>query len=365
MSDRTEAGTGTATGTTTGEASTLLNRWDRLRNRESFAIAAAIVFVLVFPLVFTNLPVFNGYIALVELIFIWSIFAIGFDLLLGYTGLLSFGHAAFWGTSAYAAGIFSSRVFGEPLLMVLVATLTATFLAVVLGILTLRRSGIYFAILTLAFGQMLYFLALGPLEPVTRGEDGFTDVDVEPLLGILPLDASFAGGLGAILHDIEYVFYAAFFVFAVAAAVRIVRSPYGMIFKAIQENEQRVRFLGLNVWRYKLAAFVLSGVFAGIAGGLHAIHAQYVAVGSLYWITSGDIVIMTVLGGIGSIFGPVAGVIAFLYVENIISGAVSYWLLILGVLFVVIVWLFPNGIWGLFSRVRTAVRARITSETKS
>jgi len=239
---------------------------------------------------------------------------------------------------------------------------TAVILALFLGFLSLRRGGIYFAILTLAFGQMIYYLALGPLEPLTRGEDGFTGVEIEPLLGAISLGESFAGILGTLFHDIEYVFYAAFFVLAVAAAVRIVRSPYGAIFQAIHENEQRVEFLGLNVWRYKLVAFTLSGAFAGVAGGLHTVHASYVAVDNLYWITSGDIVIMTILGGVGSIFGPVAGVTAFLYIENIVSGEIAFWLLVLGVLFVTVVWLFPAGIWGIIGKIRSTVRNQIESE---
>jgi len=355
MSEQTE----TATSAESTDEAVLLDRWDALRERESFSILAAVVFVIGFPMVFTNLPFFSGYMSLVELIYVWSIFAIGFDLLLGYTGLLSFGHAVFWGGSAYAAGIFSANFYGEPLLMVLVSTVTAIVLALVIGILSLRRGGIYFAILTLAFGQMMYFLALGPLGGITGGEDGFTGVTIEPLLGSVGLEREFAGILGTFLHDVSYVLFAGFFVLTVAVAVRIVRSPYGAIFQAIAENEQRVRFLGLNVWRYKLTAFVLSGAFAGVAGGLHTIHAEYVAVGSLYWITSGDIVIITVLGGIGSIFGPVAGSIAFLYVENIISGEIAFWLLVLGSLFVTVVWLFPAGIWGIVSGVRSTVRERL------
>ncbi|MEF8778301.1 MAG: branched-chain amino acid ABC transporter permease, partial [Natronomonas sp.] len=198
--------------------------------------------------------------------------------------------------------------------------------------------------------------------PLTRGEDGFTSVSVEPLLGAFELDTAFVGIFGTLFHDFAYVFYAVFFVLAVAVSVRIVRSPYGAIFRAISENEQRVEFLGLNVWRYKLAAFTLSGAFAGVAGGLHTIHAEYVAVDSLYWITSGDIVIMTVLGGVGSLFGPVTGVIAFLYVENIVSGEIAYWLLVLGLLFVVVVWLFPEGIWGIITDLRSAIRRDSDSE---
>lgn len=334
----------------------LLERWDRFRERESFSILATIAFVIVFPLIFTNLPAYSGYMSLVELIYIWAIFAIGFDLLLGYTGLLSFGHAIFWGGGAFAAGLFSANVTGSPLALVLVGIVVAIVLALFIGFLSLRRGGIYFAILTLAFGQMMYYIFLGPLGEITGGEDGFTGTNIEPLFGTLGLDQAFAGILGTLFHDIAYVFFSVFFLLAIAVAVRIVRSPYGAIFEAIHENEERVAFLGLNVWRYKLAAFTISGAFAGVAGALHTIHAQYVAIGSLYWITSGDIVIMAVLGGVGTVFGPITGVIAFLYVENIVSGEIPFWLLVLGLLFVVVVWLFPEGIWGFISDIRSAIR---------
>lgn len=358
MSGEAEASTGQGR----GEAEDLVARWDALRQREAFPVMAAVAFVIVFPLIFTNLPAYNGYMSLVELIYIWAIFAIGFNLLLGYTGLLSFGHAAFWGAGAYAAGLFSVAVSGDPLVMVVVAAVTAVVLAVFLGVLSLRRGGIYFAILTLAFGQMMYYIALGPLRAITGGEDGFTGVTVGPLFGVLEMGAEFAGVLGVLLHDVGYVVFASFFVLAVAAAVRIVRSPYGIIFQAIAENEQRVEFLGLHVWRYKLAAFVLSAAFAGVAAGLHTVHARYVAIASLYWITSGDIVIMTVLGGTSSVFGPILGALAFLYVENIVSGEIAFWLLILGVLFVTVVWLFPSGLWGVMTAMRTAVRRRLLEE---
>jgi branched-chain amino acid transport system permease protein len=351
MSEQTETATA-AEVTDSG----LSERWDRLRERESFSILAAIAFVIVFPIVFTNLPAYSGYMSLVELIYIWAIFAIGFDLLLGYTGLLSFGHAIFWGGGAFAAGLFSANVTGFPLLLVLVGTVVAIVLAFVIGFLSLRRGGIYFAILTLAFGQMMYYVALGPLGGITGGEDGFTGTNIEPLFGVLGLDRAFAGIFGTLFHDIAYVFYSIFFLLAIAVAVRIVRSPYGAIFEAIHENEQRVQFLGLNVWRYKFAAFTISGAFAGVAGALHTIHAEYVAIGSLYWITSGDVVIMSVLGGVGTVFGPITGVIAFLYVENIVSGEISFWMLVLGVLFVTVVWLFPGGIWGFVTDVRSAIR---------
>lgn len=352
MSDGTET-----IGKETVEESNLFDTWDELKEREWFVVLGSIVFVSLFPLFLLNLPVMPGYMALVENILIWSIFAIGFNLLLGYTGLLSFGHAAFWGGSMYAAGLFSYHVYGEPILTVLVGTLFAVVLAMIIGFLSLRRGGIYFAILTLAFGQMFYYMAMSPLEPITRGEDGFTSVQIEPLFGAISMQTGLAGPLGTLYHDVGYLFYAAFFVLAIAFAYRILLSPYGMIFKAIHENEQRATFVGLDVWRYKFMSFVLSGAFAGVAGSLMAIHASYVALDSLFWTVSGDIVIITILGGAGTLFGPIAGAALFLYVENVLDAVIgAYWLLVLGVLFVTVVWLFPQGIWGGIQSIGARVR---------
>jgi branched-chain amino acid transport system permease protein len=289
---------------------------------------------------------------------IWGIFAIGFDLLLGYTGLLSFGHAAFWGGAAYAAGIFSANVSGDPILMVLAGTTFAVLLAWMLGFLSLRRGGIYFSILTLAFAQMLFYLSSSPLAFLTGGENGFTGVETAELFGVIGLHSEMPSVFGTIIGGWLYAFVGVCTVLAVAAAYRLLQSPYGMVFRAIRENEQRAEFVGLNVWRYKLMSFIISGAFAGVAGSLFTIHGSYVPLQSLYWTESGEIVIMAVLGGTGSLFGPILGAGLYLYVENIVSGFGTigeFWHLILGILFVVVIWLFPRGIWGLLKDARDAV----------
>ena len=347
----------------------------RLDPAESRVIVlSAIVFAL-FPWLFARAPVvsgiLDGYQGLATLILIWGIFAIGFDLLLGYTGLLSFGHAAFWGGAAYAAGIFSAQVSGEPILMVIAGTVFAVLLAWVLGFLSLRRGGIYFAILTLAFGQMLFYLSSSPLAFLTNGENGYTNVEVDPLLGIIHLEGDLPSLLGYFLGTWLYVFVALFTILAIAVAYRLLNSPYGLVFQAIRENEQRAEFVGLNVWRYKLMSFILSGAFAGVAGSLFAIHGQYVPLESLLWTSSGEVVIITVLGGTGSLFGPLLGAAVYLYVENIVSGIAqltvpftdivlidgfgTYWHLILGLVFVAVVALFPRGIWGIIENIREFV----------
>ncbi|KAB1196874.1 MULTISPECIES: branched-chain amino acid ABC transporter permease [Haloferax] len=362
--------------------SDLFGRWEQLRGREGTVVGLTAIFVAVFPWLFARAPVVSdflqGYQSLATLILIWGIFAIGFDLLLGYTGLLSFGHAAFWGGAAYASGIVAKNISGDPIVMVVSGTLFAILLAWLLGFLSLRRGGIYFSILTLAFAQMMYFMAASPLAFLTNGENGLTGVDVGNLFGVIHLEADIPSIGGMLLGTWLYAFVGFIFVAAVAVAYRILNSPYGMVFRAIRENEQRAEFVGLNVWRYKLMAFIISGAFAGIAGSLFTIHGAYVPLQSLFWTESGDIVVMTVLGGAGSMFGPVLGVGVYLYIENIVSTVQAltipftdivlikdfgfYWHLLLGIVFVAVVWVVPDGLWGIIGRVRTFVSDRMGGE---
>ncbi|WP_251344051.1 branched-chain amino acid ABC transporter permease [Haloplanus sp. GDY1] len=335
------------------------------RGNEARVMAGTAVVLAVFPFVFARMPVtsgiLRGYQSLATLILIWGIFALGFDLLLGYTGLLSFGHAAFWGGAAYAAAVFSQQVSGSPILMVAAGTGFAVLLAWFLGFLSLRRGGIYFAILTLAFAQMLFYMSSSPLAFITGGENGFTGVQTGELLGMVPLEGELPLVLGPLLGTYLYAFVAVITLLCVALGYRILHSPYGMVFRAIRENEQRAEFVGLNVWRYRLMSFILSGFFAGVAGSLFVIHGSYVPLASLYWTTSGEVVIMTVLGGTGSLFGPIVGAGVYLYVENIVSGGhpvdfiAPFWHLILGLVFVVTIWVFPRGIWGFFRDVRDRI----------
>jgi branched-chain amino acid transport system permease protein len=335
------------------------------RGNEVRIVAGSAIVLALFPFVFSRMPVVSdllqGYQSLATLILIWGIFALGFDLLLGYTGLLSFGHAAFWGGAAYAAGVFSQQVSGSPILMVVAGTAFAVLLAWVLGFLSLRRGGIYFAILTLAFAQMMFYMSSSPLAFITGGENGFTGVETAELLGTFALESELPSVLGLLLGTWLYFFVAIITVLCIALAYRILQSPYGMVFRAIRENEQRAEFVGLNVWRYRLMSFILSGLFAGIAGSLFTIHGTYVPLSSLYWTESGEVVIMTVLGGTGSLFGPMIGAGVYLYVENIVSGGhpvdfiAPFWHLILGLVFVVVIWTFPRGIWGFFRDIRDFV----------
>jgi branched-chain amino acid transport system permease protein len=357
--DRSADGGAVVEGAPAGDP-TLVDRYRAVRDRDWFVLVGTAVALLVFPFVLvdvlgavgtvTGVSV-GGYEGLPSLVLIYGIVVVGFNLLLGYTGLLSFGHAAFFGTAAYAAALFSTQV-GSPLLMVVVGTVVAVVIAVPIGFVSIRRSGVYFAVLTLTFGQMLYFYALGPGAWLTNGDNGFSEVSISGVLGlgVVPLDTHVP-----LLGEMTYVLVAALTLLAVAAANRIVHSPYGLIFKALGENQQRVAFVGLNVDRYKLTAFVISAAFAGVGGALFTVHEGYIHPNSsLYWIVSGDFVIMTVLGGTGSLVGPMLGAFIFEYISNVVSGITlpvigsigSLWRLVLGAVFVVIVWALPRGVGG-------------------
>ncbi len=348
------------------------NRWSAVISGEATVVLLTVVGVVLFPYLFVRAPVIgdvlNGTQSLAGLILIWGIFALGFDLLLGRTGLLSFGHAALWGAGAYGAGWVIVNVTAAPLVALVVGTVLAIVLSWLIGWLSLRRGGIYFAILTLAFGQMIYYTALGPAAGITGGDNGLTGVDPGPLLGTFTLDSELPSMAGTLLGNWIYVLVATVLVLSVVAVLRILNSPYGTVFRAIRENEQRAEFVGLNTWRYKLMAFVLSGTFAGVAGALFAIHSQYVPLSSLYWETSGEVVIMTVLGGVGTLFGPIFGAGLYLYVEIIVGNGhpfdwlVPYWHLVLGIVFVAVVVLLPEGIWGGVRTLREWVGTRLRGE---
>jgi branched-chain amino acid transport system permease protein len=349
-------------------------RWTAVRNNEGATILFTIIGVALFPYLFARAPVISdlvaGYQGLAGLILVWGIFALGFDLLLGRVGLLSFGHAALWGIGAYVAGWVSANVIGLPVVLVVVGMIVTALFAWLFGWLSLRRGGIYFSILTLVFAQMIYFIALGPAAEITGGDNGFTSVDVGLLFGTFELyDEIGIPVVGTLFDTWLYVLIGVFVVLSVVAILRILNSPYGTVFRAIRENEQRAEFVGLNVWRYKLMAFILSGVVSGLAGSLFAIHGQYVPLGSLYWTTSGEIVIMTVLGGVGTLFGPILGAGLYLYVKVIVGLGghpfpwfKPYWHLALGLLFVAVVVLLPEGIWGGIRNLRDWIGARIRGE---
>ncbi|SDK93679.1 amino acid/amide ABC transporter membrane protein 2, HAAT family [Nocardioides sp. YR527] len=266
----------------------------------------------------------------------WALFAVALDLLLGYCGLLSFGHAAFWGGSAYATGLIAIHL-GVPFpVAVLGGALFAMLLAVPIGYLSVKRSGIYFAMVTLAFAQMLFFIA-NQASSLTGGENGLQGVP-----------RSFFG-IEAVETDSFFFYYAALPIILLGmwAAWRIVHSPFGRVLVAIRDNAPRARALGYDVERYKLIVFVLSAGLSGLAGGVFAVSHGFVALPELHWATSGEVVLMTVLGGIGTLWGGVigAGLIVIL-ADNLASSGFDGIGIVTGGVFVTVVLLFRRGIWG-------------------
>jgi branched-chain amino acid transport system permease protein len=265
---------------------------------------------------------------------VWALFAIALDLLIGFTGLLSFGHAAYWGVAAYATGLVAIHG-GVPFpVAVLGGAAAAGLLAVPIGYLSVKRTGIYFAMVTLAFAQMVYFLA-NQWRAVTGGENGLQGVPRE----LFGLD----------LSDPFYFYYAAlpFVLLGVFAAWRIVRSPFGRVITAIRDNPARARALGYPVQRYKLLAFVLSATLAGLAGGLHAVGHGFASLTDVHWTTSGKVVLMVVLGGIGTLWGPSIGATLVVQLEDYLASAGFIGVdMVIGAVFMVVVLLFRRGLWG-------------------
>jgi branched-chain amino acid transport system permease protein len=264
----------------------------------------------------------------------FALFACAFNLLLGFGGLLSFGHAMFFGTSGYAAA-HAAKVWGlTPELSVLFATLCASVLAWVVGLLAIRRQGIYFAMITLALSQMVFFVYLQT--PFTGGEDGIQGVPHGQLFGFIDLNNEVA----------MYIFVLAVFLLGFGLVWRIVHSPFGQVLKAIRENEQRALSLGYDTDRFKLIAFVLSGTVAGMAGGTKALVFQLASLTDVHWTMSGEVVLMTLVGGLGTLFGPVVGAAVIVTMQNYLAQLGSWVTVVQGLVFVVCVMLFRKGVVG-------------------
>lgn len=266
----------------------------------------------------------------------WSLFAISVDLLLGYTGLLSFGHAAFWGSSAYVTGLIAINL-GVPFpLAILGGMLFAMAIAVPIGYLSVRRAGIYFAMVTLAFAQMIYFVA-NQWGSLTGGENGLQGIP-----------KSFFG-IELVESEAFYFYYVAIvlILLGIWAAWRIVHSPFGRVLVAIRDNPSRARALGYDVERYKVIVFVLSAGLAGLAGGVFTISHGFASLQELNWTTSGKVVLMTVLGGIGTLWGgPVGAGLVVVLEDRLASSGFEGVGIITGSIFIIVVLLFRHGIWG-------------------
>ena len=303
-------------------ADNTLSRYSRIGLYIGFAILLAAPFIGLYPVFMMTALCF-------------AIFACAFNLLLGFTGLLSFGHAAYLGAAAYATGWLVRSAHLTPELGVLAGTLVAGLCGLVIGLIAIRRQGIYFAMVTLAMAQMIYFVFLQA--PFTGGEDGLQGVPRGNLFGFIPLAND------KVMYYVVLAVFIAVFLFI----IRIVHSPYGQVLKAIRENEPRAVSLGYNVDRYKLLAFVLSTSLAGLAGSMKVVAVGFATLTDAHWSLSGEVVLMTLLGGMGTFAGPVIGAFTIIGLQNFLADQVGSWInVIIGAIFVVCVVAFRRGFIG-------------------
>ncbi len=357
-------------------------------------LAIFIAVVLTAPI--WAIPIGAGYPDLLQKFAIFGVFAIGFNILFGLTGYLSFGHAAFLGGGSYIA-VWSFKLLGMNILpAVLFGTLFGGLFALAIGFVALRRSGIYFSILTLAFAQMSYNLAYSVLTPVTNGETGLRVLRDDPRI-FDDKSGGYDGTLIGNLFGLEMTGYTAFYFCAIVLIIafyisqRIFRSPFGLMLRAIKNNQTRMKFTGLNTRPYALTAFVISGMYAGLAGSLMAVTDPLAGAERMQWTASGEVVLMTILGGTGTLLGPILGAVSIKYFENIFSAynksqlldtfsflpdsiaepLVSVlglfvgegWHLTLGVLFMLIVIYLPGGLMEGARRVSAMLRKRKAEKT--
>ncbi|HZJ55105.1 MAG TPA: branched-chain amino acid ABC transporter permease [Myxococcaceae bacterium] len=269
----------------------------------------------------------------------FALFACAFNLLIGYVGLLSFGHALFFGAAGYLAG-HAAKVWGLPFeLAVLTGTATAALLGLVVGGLAIRSQGIYFSMITLALAQMFFFYCLRA--QFTGGEDGIQAIPRGKLLGLVSLDNNLT----------MYFVVLAIFLFGFFFILRVIHSPFGQVMKAVRENEPRAVSLGYKADHYKLIAFVLSAALSGLAGGTKSTVFQLASLTDVHWGTSGEVILMVLLGGLGTVFGPIVGAVVIICVESYLAGLGGWVTVVQGALFVVCVLAFRRGIIGELSRV--------------
>ena len=311
-----------------------------------FAVA---LFLLPYMLVSVGLSTFNAAEFLV-----WGLFALAVNLLWGYGGDLSFGHGMFFGCGAYVAGLISHKVPNMPLALVGAMVVSAAVAAVLAAVIVPRAQGIYFAMITLATGQIFYFLAFR-MDPITGGETGLGGIQRGKLLGLDLLD------------NVSFYYFTAGVVFlATAAVLRIIRSPFGRVLKGVQQNRARVPYLGFNVVRYRQGAFVLSAALAGLAGGLSSFLYLTVPPERLNWTTTGAAIIMTMLGGLGTLYGPFIGASVYKFLESYLNPITNYWPALVGLVFAVVVLVAPKGIVGVLTQLwRRVTRGRRSSPPRA
>lgn len=293
------------------------------------------------------LALVGGYTALGTKILIYGIAALALNLVLGFTGGLSFGHAAYFGVGAYGAGMTLKYLVPSTPLAIVVGTIAGGLAATILGPLVMRRRGIYFAMITIAIGQLFYFIAVR-WNNVTGGEDGLAGFQRQPI------------HVGSFVFDVQdetkyYYLVLACFAMAVVIMRVLLASPLGHTWVAIRENRRRAQFLGLRTDLYVWAAFAISGTITALAGTLNAMLFNFTSPQDLHWILSGNFVIMIVLGGMRKFWGPLVGVTIFVVAQDYLSSLTDNWMTFIGLIFVLIVLLFPKGILGL---IRSRQRAQ-------
>ena len=311
-----------------------------LMERRKWLLAALALVALVYPFV-----VRSYFLSLAIEVLIFAIFAMSLDLLLGYTGLPSFGHAAFYGFGAYLLAYTASRsdlalnLTNNLLVTIPLVMLGTALLALLIGFFALRTSGIYFLMVTLAFAQMLFSIAIG-WSAVSGGSDGLPGVP-RPALGLGPLAYTFDS------RESYYYLVLALFLLAWWLLRRIVNSPFGWTLRGIRENEQRMRALGYRTFNFKMTAFVIAGAFAGLAGGLITHFFGIASPENLYWTTSGEVMISLIIGGAGTLTGPIFGATVERLLPNFASTYLDRWQTLMGVVFILLVMFAPQGVMGL------------------
>jgi branched-chain amino acid transport system permease protein len=312
-------------------------------NRKRIALGAALAFLALFPLAGGTF-----YTELVTKVMVLAIFALSLDLLVGYTGLVSFGHAAFFGIGAYALGLMAPKYEAASLWLTLPAAILATGIAALaVGVFVVRVKGIYFIMVTLAFAQMFYFVFHDT--KFGHGSDGIS-MNFKPVAaigGFTPFD------LGNSTHVYYFVLVLMLAVFALLRT--ILRSPFGRALMGIRSNEHRMRSLGFPVYRYKLASFTLAGALAGLAGYLSALQFGFVNPELLSWHQSGNVLLMLILGGVGSLYGAVVGAFAFVALAEIFQALTRHWQLLLGAAIVLLVIFLPGGLASVAGRFRRTI----------
>ena len=310
------------TGTVQNTLATAASKITRITYLVLLAFALAAPFLGLYPVFVMKLLCF-------------ALFACAFNLLLGFTGLLSFGHAAFFGFAAYVTGWFIKSQSWTPELGLIAGAVAAALIGLLVGLVAIRRQGIYFAMITLAIAQMVYFVCLQ--SSFTGGEDGLQGVPRGKLFGMFSLQSDTA----------LYYFVLVIFVVCFLFISRIVNSPFGQVLKMIRENEPRAISLGYHVDRYKLLAFVLSAAFAGLAGSLKTLVMGFATLSDVHWSMSGEVILMTLLGGVGTFFGPVMGSGIVIALQNLLADKVGSWVtVIIGAIFMLCVLAFRKGVVG-------------------